>query len=72
MTRWLIFQPKYSLADIFELAPPIQMFCLSGNLEWSIDGSLRATEKGLTVVDAILPNILKVLNEFHDKNEFNV
>jgi hypothetical protein len=69
ITRWLIFQPEYSLVDIFELAQPIQKLCLSGNLQWSIDGSLRATEKGLNVVDAILPNILTVLNEFYEKNK---
>lgn len=70
--RWLIFQPKYSLADVFELAPAIKMFCLSGHLQWNTDGSLRATEKGLNVVDSILPNILTVLNEFYDKNKLEI
>jgi hypothetical protein len=67
--RWLIFQPEYSLVDVFEQAPSIQMLFLSGNLQWSVDGSLQATEKGLNVVDSILPNILTVLNEFYDDNK---
>lgn len=48
------------------------MLFLSGNLQWSVDGSLQATEKGLNVVDSILPNILTVLNEFYEKNKLKV
>lgn len=44
------------------------MLCENGNLLWGVDGSLRATNKGLNVIDSILPDVIEVLNEFF-KNE---
>lgn len=48
------------------------MLCHSGNLQWGEDGNLCATDQGLNVVDAILPNILKVLIEFYEINKLQV
>lgn len=62
--RWEIFQNSYTLKEIFDPAPSIQALIKAGKIQWAIDGSLLATDIGLNVIDAILPSILHVLNEF--------
>lgn len=71
-TRWDLFQPQYSLNDVFEDAEPMKLFYRNGYLRWGVDGSLQATDTGLNIVDAILPTVLKVLGEYHAKNKFTL
>ncbi len=48
------------------------MLCQTGNLQWGLDGNLHATDPGLNIVDAMLPNILMVLSEFYKTNKLPV
>ena len=53
-----------SLRDIIGSAPSVDRLCQDGFLQWDPNGSLRATDLGLNVVDAILPTLISVLNDY--------
>ncbi|XP_057377700.1 radical S-adenosyl methionine domain-containing protein 1, mitochondrial-like [Daphnia carinata] len=69
--RWNLFQPQYSMKDVFGAAEPLKFFYLNGYLRWGMNGSFQATDRGLNVVDAILPTVLNVLGEYHTRNKFS-
>lgn len=47
--------------DLFQSANSVKRLCHDGFLRWNATGNLCATDKGLNVIDAILPNLINVL-----------
>jgi len=62
--RWSIFENKVSLCDVFGSDSSVDRLCQDRFLQWDPNGSLRATDLGLNVVDAILPTLISVLNDY--------
>jgi len=62
--RWKIFEPEHSIHQIFQESSKIQQLCREGFLCWSSVNDLVASEKGLNVIDAILPNVLNELDGY--------
>lgn len=62
--RWSLFEPKLTLRDLFEDAASLQPLFGNGFIEWD-SRNLRATKKGLNVVDSIIPRLLSEVYSKH-------
>ena len=62
-SRWKIFDSS-TVRNVFENASSVEEFVRCDLLKWNSD-DLRATKKGLNVVDAILPDMMNVLGDYY-------
>jgi len=62
-SRWNIFGSS-TVRNVFENASSVEEFVRCDLLKWDLD-DLHATKKGLNVVDAILPVMMNVLNDYY-------